>query len=154
MKKVVYFAFSLLIAFLDQITKHWALSQLYFYRPKAVLPILNMTLAYNTGAAFSFLSQTGNWHRIFFTIFSSIMVLILSLWLIQLRKEAFYQAIGISLILGGALGNVIDRIQLGFVVDFIDLHYKTHHFPIFNLADASICLGAALLLFCFVRKIE
>src|SRR5215212_2334789 len=123
MKKFLLLAVIAVIVLLDQWTKHLILSHFSFYQPYPVLSILNITLAYNTGAAFSFLSRTGPWHTIFFTAFGIMMITALSTWLFQLKKEATVQALALSLIIGGALGNLIDRLQLGFVVDFINFHY-------------------------------
>jgi signal peptidase II len=110
-----------------------------------IIPFLNFTLAYNTGAAFSFLSWAGAWHRWFFAGFSLFVSIILIFWLYKYSAKARLQAVGISLILGGALGNLIDRGIQGYVIDFIDVYYKHYHFATFNVADSAICIGAALL---------
>jgi len=109
------------------------------------MPMVNFTLAFNTGAAFSFLSGTGDWHRWLFTGFSATMSLVLMVWIIRLPNAARMQAAGLSLILAGAVGNLIDRILLGHVIDFIDVYYSHYHWPAFNLADSAICVGAFLL---------
>ncbi len=146
MKKWPWFLFSILVLLVDQASKYWAASHLIPYQPDAVFPMFNFTLAYNTGAAFSFLSGAGNWHRWFFAGFSILMSLILIIWLARLPAKAKLQAAAVSLILGGAIGNLYDRAILGHVIDFIDVYYQNHHWPVFNLADAAICLGAFLLL--------
>ncbi|HAT8446115.1 TPA: signal peptidase II [Legionella pneumophila] len=110
-----------------------------------VMPMLNFTLAFNTGAAFSFLSGAGDWHRWFFAGFSFLMSIILLIWLVRTPEQARFQSVGISLILGGAIGNLIDRGIHGYVIDFIDVYYKHHHFATFNVADSAICIGAAIL---------
>lgn len=145
MKKWVWFGLSVLIIVLDQASKHWAVATLQPYQPNPVMPLLNLTLAYNTGAAFSFLSSAGDWHRWFFTAFSGMMSVFLVVWMVRTPKRDYVQLGGISLILGGALGNVIDRILLGHVIDFIDLYYAHYHWPVFNVADSAICIGAVLL---------
>lgn len=151
-KKIRWFLLSLLLAVTDQMAKYWALSALSAYQAMPIIPFLEFRLAYNTGAAFSFLSQTGNWHLWFFASFSTIMAIVLGVWLVKLPKKPKLKAFSISLILGGALGNLVDRFRLGFVVDFIDVHFKNYHFPVFNLADAWICIGAFLLILVWNRN--
>lgn len=146
MKKLPWFVFSILVIVLDQASKYWALNTLIPYQPEAVVPMVNFTLAYNTGAAFSFLSGTGDWHRWFFTGFSTLMSCALVVWIIRVPAVARLQLMAISLILAGAVGNLIDRILLGHVIDFVDVYYTHYHWPVFNLADSAICLGALLLL--------
>ncbi|MBA2651961.1 MAG: lipoprotein signal peptidase [Tatlockia sp.] len=146
MKKWPWFVLSLLIVLLDQLSKNWAQANLIPYQPEAVFSMFNFTLAYNTGAAFSFLSGVGSWHRWFFAGFSIAMSALLIGWLMRLSPAAKLQTLAISLILGGALGNLYDRATMGHVIDFIDLYYQNHHWPVFNVADAAICIGAFLLL--------
>ncbi len=146
MKKWYWLVLSVAVIALDQISKLWVESFLTPYNPMPVMPMLNMTLAYNTGAAFSFLSGTGGWHRWFFAAFSLIISMLLLIWLWRLPKQDKLQSLGVSLILGGAIGNLIDRAFNGYVVDFIDVYYEYHHFATFNLADSAICLGAAALI--------
>ncbi|MFA5959432.1 MAG: signal peptidase II [Tatlockia sp.] len=146
MKKWPWFLLSMAVVVLDQLSKQWALEHLSPYQPDAIFPMLNFTLAYNTGAAFSFLSGTGGWHRWFFAGFSIVMSGVLIAWLVRLGKEAKLQTLALSLILGGAIGNLYDRAFFGYVVDFIDVYYKNHHWPVFNFADTAICAGAFLLL--------
>ncbi|CDZ78669.1 Lipoprotein signal peptidase [Legionella massiliensis] len=145
MKRWPWFLLSIAILLLDQLSKYWAESNLVPYQPEAVFSMFNFTLAYNTGAAFSFLSGAGSWHRWFFAGFSVVMSGVLIVWLARLTPTAKLQSLAISLILGGAVGNLYDRAVLGHVIDFIDLYYKNHHWPVFNLADSAICLGAFLL---------
>lgn len=146
MKKWPWFLLSAAILVLDQLTKYWAQTYLTPYQPDSVFSMLNFTLAYNTGAAFSFLSGVGGWHRWFFAGFSIVMSLLLILWLARLPSKAILQSLAVSLVLGGALGNLYDRAALGHVIDFIDVYYQNHHWPVFNIADAAICLGAFFLL--------
>ncbi|WP_133127123.1 signal peptidase II [Legionella nagasakiensis] len=145
MRKWPWFLLSLSVILLDQGSKYWALHNLSFYQPLPVMPMLNLTLAYNTGAAFSFLSGAGEWHRWFFAGFSLLMSIALTIWILRSASSALLQLMALSLILGGALSNLIDRATLGHVIDFIDVYYKNHHWPIFNIADSAICLGAGLL---------
>ncbi len=143
--KMLWFLLSLAIVFLDQITKYIAEVTLVPYQPHEIIPMLNFMLAYNTGAAFSFLSQTGSWHRWFFVLFSLIMSGFLCVWLRRTPANNRLELFSLSLILGGAIGNLIDRAAYGYVVDFIDVYYKTYHWPVFNVADSAICIGGILL---------
>lgn len=145
MKKWPWFVLTLLVILIDQASKYWASVDLIPYQPEPVFPMLNFTLAYNTGAAFSFLSKTGEWHRWFFAAFSFIMSGALIVWIIRLPSTARLQTLALSLILGGAIGNLIDRAYWGFVIDFIDTYYKHYHWTVFNIADSFICIGAFLL---------
>ncbi len=112
MNKWPWFLLSLMVILLDQASKYWAVSALMPYQPEAILPMLNVTLAYNSGAAFSFLSGAGDWHRWFFTGFSSIMSIVLAVWIGRLPQGARLQLTAVSLILAGALGNLLDRLLL------------------------------------------
>ena len=114
-----------------------------------VLPFLNFTLAFNYGAAFSFLSDAGGWQRWFFVIFSLIVISFISYILIK-DKDSEY--IAYSLVLGGALGNLYDRFLLGYVIDFIEFHYDNFYWPIFNIADIAISIGIILLLYSMFSK--
>jgi signal peptidase II len=131
---------------LDWQTKQWASEALELYRPQEVFSWLNITLAHNYGAAFSFLSDAGGWQRWFFMMLASGISMVLLVWLVRLPRKDWLTALGLSLILGGAIGNLVDRVQLGFVVDFIDVYYKNWHFPAFNVADSAITCGVFLLL--------
>jgi len=146
MKKWPWFLLSVTVLLIDQITKYWASSNLIPYQPEPLFSMFNFTLAYNTGAAFNFLSGTGGWHRWFFAVFSIVMSFTLIIWLMRLPPKASLQCLAVSLILGGAVGNLYDRASLGHVIDFIDVYYQNHHWPVFNLADSAICMGAFLLL--------
>ncbi len=143
--KYFWYALPLAILLLDQFTKHYASIKLIPYHPYPVIPILNFTLVYNTGAAFSFLVGTGAWHYWFLLIFSMVMSIILSIWLYKAQNK--WQALAIALVLGGALGNLYDRLSLSYVIDFIDVYYSIYHWPVFNVADSAICVGAILLFF-------
>jgi signal peptidase II len=142
----VWLVIAALVVMADLYTKQWASDTLVLYRPVEVLPWLNWTLAHNFGAAFSFLSDAGGWQRWFFTVLAIVVTLVLLVWLFRLRAGEWRTGLALGLVIGGALGNVLDRITLGYVVDFIDVHYQGWHWPAFNLADSAISCGIVLLL--------
>ena len=143
---------SLLVVVLDQLSKYLVEAWLTPYQALALLPSLNFTLVYNTGAAFSFLADAGGWQRWFFLVLSLVIGVVLVVWLRRLRKGETTTAVALSLILGGALGNAIDRALHGHVVDFIDVYYRGWHWPAFNIADSAICVGAGLLMLTSLRQ--
>ena len=134
-----------LVIGLDQSSKWLAERLLAPGQPVPVLPCFNLTLLYNTGAAFSFLAQAGGWQRWFFLLLSLVISIVLVLWIGRLQHGQTLLAIALSLILGGAVGNLIDRVVHGHVIDFIDLYYERWHWPAFNVADSAITVGAILL---------
>ena len=138
--------FSVVILVLDLWTKQIATDTLTLYRPVELTSWLNMTLAHNYGAAFSFLSDAGGWQRWLFTGLASVVTVVLVVWLLRLAAKEKLTAAALSLVIGGAVGNLVDRIMNGYVVDFIDVYYRTHHWPAFNLADSAITCGVILLL--------
>ncbi|WP_070990111.1 signal peptidase II [Halofilum ochraceum] len=140
------FGLAAVILLLDQITKIWAVSALELYRPVEVLPFFNLTLLHNTGAAFSFLADAGGWQRWFFVGLTAVIAVGITIWLVRLRPEERLTRLCLALILGGAIGNLIDRVRLGYVVDFLDFHVAGWHWPAFNIADAAISCGAVLLI--------
>ncbi len=142
---------SALAVILDQLTKYVAEAELLLHRPVAIFPGFNFTLMYNKGAAFSFLSEAGGWQRIFFVTLSTAISIFLFFWLKQICSDEKQKAnqllqLAIALILGGAIGNLIDRALTGEVVDFIQVYYSSYYFPAFNIADSAITLGAGLLI--------
>lgn len=137
---------ALLLLLVDQITKYWAEASLVYAQPVAVMPNLNWTLHYNYGAAFSFLAGMGGWQIWFFTVLAFVVSAFLLVWLRRLPQKLTVEVIGINLILGGAIGNVIDRVQAGRVTDFIDFYIGSWHYATFNVADMGISIGAALLI--------
>lgn len=145
-------ALSLIIVILDQITKTMATANLMMFDPVAIMPMLNFTLMHNEGAAFSFLSNAGGWQRWFFTIIASVVSIVLIVWIKKLSPQEKGMAISLSLILGGAIGNLIDRVQFGYVVDFIDVYYNASHWPAFNIADAAISVGAVVMIIYSFRE--
>lgn len=137
---------SAVIIALDLWTKNLAGEHLEYAQPVVLLPVFNLTLHFNTGAAFSFLSDAGGWQRWFFSGIAAVVSLVLLVWIFRLKSEQRLLLISLSLILGGALGNLWDRLTLGYVVDFISLHYNEYYFPTFNIADSAITVGATLML--------
>ncbi len=135
-----------LVVVLDQASKLFMASWLSLYETVPVIPFFNLTMAHNTGAAFSFLAQAGGWQRWFFVVLTFVITVGLIVWLKRLQTDAKLEAISISMILGGAIGNVIDRLFYGYVIDFLDVYYGTYHWPAFNIADSAIVIGAALLI--------
>jgi len=145
MLRWLWFSTAVLVA--DQATKARVADGL---RPYEVRPIVDgwlyLTLAFNTGAAFSFLSDAGGWQRGFFIVLASVVSVVLLVWLLRLPRAEWRTGLGLALVLGGAIGNLIDRVQLGYVVDFIDVHFRGWHYPAFNVADSAITCGVILLL--------
>lgn len=137
---------SLLIVVLDQAAKQIAEAQLTPHQAVNLLPFFDWYLTYNTGAAFSFLADAGGWQRWLFTAIAIIMSALLVQWIRKLPAEETLTTISLCLILGGAIGNLIDRIFLGHVIDYIQVWLGTYPFPAFNIADAAISVGAALLI--------
>jgi signal peptidase II len=133
------------IVIIDQITKLWAVSALELYRSVEILPFFNLTLLHNTGAAFSFLADAGGWQRWFFVVLTIVIATGVAIWLTRLTVEERITRACLALILGGAIGNLIDRIRLGYVIDFLDFHAAGWHWPAFNVADAAISCGAVML---------
>lgn len=133
-----------LIFGLDQYTKYWIQHRMIYGDVEPVTGFFNLVVAYNTGAAFSFLADAGGWQRIFFSAFAFLAVFIISL-MIARRSSQKFLCFGLTLVLAGALGNVYDRIFLGHVVDFLDFHWAGYHWPAFNVADIAICVGAAII---------
>lgn len=135
-----------LVIVLDLVTKAFASSGLILHQPVAIFPGFNLTLMHNSGAAFSFLSDASGWQRWFFTIIALGVSAALLVWLKRLQASQLWLAVALAMILGGALGNVWDRIALGYVVDFIQVYYDRWYWPAFNIADSAISVGAVLLI--------
>jgi signal peptidase II len=143
---------AVVIVIFDQVTKYIASTSLEMYQPIAVMPMFNWTLMHNTGAAFSFLASEGGWQRWFFAVVAIVVSVVIVLWIKRLEQHEKWQAIALALILGGAIGNVIDRIWLGYVVDFIDVYYEHMHWPAFNIADSAISIGVVMIIIDSVRE--
>ena len=136
---------SLVVVALDQITKLAVVGALTLHEQIPLVPYFNLTLAHNPGAAFSFLSDAGGWQRWFFTAIALGVSVAIMMWLKRLPSNDRWMAIALALILGGALGNVWDRMTLGYVIDFLDFYVDQWHWPAFNIADSAITIGAVML---------
>lgn len=132
---------------LDFGTKQMAESLLNYAQPVYVLPVFDLTLLYNKGAAFSFLANEGGWQRWFFTAIAVGVSAVLTVWLMKLKPSEKFLSVALALVIGGALGNLYDRLVYGHVIDFIHVHWDKHYFPAFNIADSAITLGAAMLMY-------
>ncbi len=139
-----WYAWALLVVLLDQLSKYWISSSLDYGEARPYTGFFNLVLTYNKGAAFSFLAGAAGWQRGFFIGIALVAVVVISVLLARHAGEKLF-CLSLALILGGAIGNVLDRIVLGYVVDFLDFHVAGWHWPAFNLADSAITLGAVLL---------
>lgn len=133
---------SVLVVALDLGSKALATGMLYYAQPVQVLPVFNLTLLHNTGAAFSFLATHDGWQRWLFALIAIGAAIGLTVWLIRLKAHETLTAVSLALVIGGALGNLYDRLMHGYVVDFLSFHWQSYYFPAFNLADTAITLGA------------
>jgi len=147
-----YLWVSLFVIIADQASKWVANTQLEYHQAVQVFPYFEWFLSYNTGAAFSFLADAGGWQRWFFLALASIISLALLLWIRKLGTHEKSTALALALILGGALGNIIDRMLLGHVIDFIQVWLGSYPWPAFNIADSSITLGALILILSGMKK--
>jgi signal peptidase II len=139
----IWLLLSVLVIALDLWTKGLALAHLELHRPVPVIEgWLNWTLVYNYGASFSLLSDAGGWQRWLFSTLAVGVSVLLTVWLTRIPRHDWRQALPFALIVGGALGNLVDRIRYGYVVDFIDACWGEHHWPAFNIADSAIVGGA------------
>jgi len=143
---LIWLWLSLVVIALDQWTKWLVVSSFRLHEIKPVLPSFNLTLAYNTGAAFSFLSDAGGWQRWVFMVVAIIISVTLVIWLYRTPRREWLSGVSFSLILGGAVGNLWDRLAYGHVIDFLDIYYNQWHWPAFNIADMAISVGAVLLI--------
>ena len=143
---------SVLVVVLDQVSKIVASNILEMHQPVPVFPGFNFTLMHNPGAAFSFLSEAGGWQRWFFTVIAIVVSMVIFFWIKKLSETEKLQAVALAMVLGGALGNVIDRILYGYVIDFIQWYYDTWYWPAFNVADSAISVGVVLLIVDAVRS--
>lgn len=137
---------SVLVFILDQWTKLAVVQDMRLYQSIEVMPFFNLTYVHNYGAAFSFLHDAGGWQRWFFTAIAIGVSALLLYWLRQVPKHQVRLPVAFTFILGGALGNVYDRLMHGYVIDFLDFYYQQWHWPAFNIADSAIFIGAALLI--------
>ncbi len=146
-----WLAISALIIVLDQASKYLITSAFQLYESSPIFSWFNLVLAHNTGAAFSFLADKPGWQREFFSVLTVVITLVL-LWMLRSHHRNRLLSGALALVIGGALGNLIDRVRFGYVVDFIDWHVGEHHWPAFNVADSAICIGAVLLVLDSLRK--
>lgn len=145
-KTYKWFVLSFIVLFFDQWSKIEISKSMYLYESIKLFPFFRLTYVHNPGAAFSFLSDAGGWQRWFFIILSCSVSILICVWLIRLPNNAHRQAAGLALVLGGAVGNLVDRVMYGYVIDFLDVYYKTWHWPAFNIADSAITIGVCILL--------
>ena len=144
-KLAPWYALALLLVVLDQLTKYWVSASFGYGDARAITGFFNLVLTHNTGAAFSFLASAAGWQRGFFIVIALVAIVVISVLLARHSGDRLF-CLSLALILGGAAGNVIDRILLGHVVDFLDFHIAGWHWPAFNLADSAITVGAVLLI--------
>jgi len=149
---LIWLWISVIVIILDQSSKLWITQIISLHQSIPILPSFNFTLLYNEGAAFSFLAQAGGWQRWFFIILTTVIITILLIWLYNLERQQRLVMFSLALIIGGALGNLIDRVLYGYVIDFIDVYYQQWHWPTFNIADSAISIGVTLLLFDTIRQ--
>ncbi|WP_367241208.1 signal peptidase II [Colwellia sp.] len=138
---------TLLCLIIDQVSKQWVAGTFDYRETLSVLPFFNLTYVHNPGAAFSFLADQGGWQRWFFTAIAAIASIVFLVWMAKTPKQQRLLSIAFALILSGAVGNLIDRVLFGYVIDFLDFHWAGFHFAAFNIADSVIFIGAALMIF-------
>ena len=145
---------TVVVIVLDQISKLYFENSLSLYEQIVIIPdYFSWTLAYNTGAAFSFLADAGGWQRWFFAVVALVVSGVLLVWMKGLKPHETWVAVALALVLGGALGNLFDRVAYGHVIDFILVHWQSRwYFPAFNLADSAITLGAIMLVLDMFRS--
>ncbi|WP_219704252.1 signal peptidase II [Marinomonas lutimaris] len=149
-----WWALALILFVLDWVTKQAVVSNLFYGQEIAVFPFFDLTLRYNTGAAFSFLAQAGGWQRWFFSFIALAVVVGISWRLVKIAETNRLESLALTFVLGGAIGNLYDRLVYGHVVDFLQFHWQqSWYFPAFNLADSAITIGVILMLLeSFVSK--
>ena len=146
-RAALWLLLSALVVLADQLSKAYIATHFLEFEFTRILPVLDMTCMHNVGAAFSFLASASGWQRWVFIGLAVVVSIGITIWLLRLPRGAHtLLAAGLALVLGGALGNVIDRIRLGYVIDFIHFHWDRAYFPAFNVADSAITVGAACLL--------
>jgi len=149
----LWFGLAAIVIVLDQLSKQAIALNFEYGERLNLLPVFDLTLVYNYGAAWSFLSDAGGWQRWLFTAISFVFSIVIIVWISRLVKESSAKGgpqvlllLALSLILGGAIGNLIDRVLYGYVIDFLLVYYQDHFFPVFNIADSAISVGAGLML--------
>ena len=149
---LTWFWIAVLVLFLDRITKTLALTYLTLYEPLPILPIFNLTLWTNKGMAFSFLSAASGWQNLFLGGLAATICILILVWLYRLSVRQWWMSIALCFIFGGAMGNLWDRIMYGSVIDFLHFHIGVWSWPIFNVADGAICIGAAMVFWRWMRE--
>ena len=155
----MHYLLSFVIVVVDQASKQFMERLLDLCVPGhcpsiVLLPVFELALVHNEGAAFSFLSEAGGWQRWFLSLVSLVASLFIGYWIFQVRKKEVWLSWALALILGGAIGNLVDRVGWGYVIDFFIVHYEHHYFPAFNVADAAISVGAAMVLIDMVANMK
>lgn len=150
-KNLAWLSLSVFVVLLDQASKFFITKYLFYTQTIAVCSFFNLTLQHNPGAAFSFLSAASGWQRWLFTGIALSVSILIVVWIYRLKPKDYWNAIGLSLVLGGALGNLIDRTIHGYVIDFIQLYYQHWSFPVFNVADTAITIGAVCIIVRMLR---
>jgi signal peptidase II len=156
---------SAVVMVLDQATKLWAAEALRPYEVRPVVDgLFNLTLAFNEGAAFSFLADAGGWQRWFFAVLAVIVATVFAVWLARLDRAERMTAAALAFLIGGAAGNLVDRVRVGYVIDFIDFYHESlagwpgfsteGHWPVFNIADTAITIGVVLMLLASLRRTD
>jgi signal peptidase II len=149
---LVWLWLTFIVLVIDQATKHWVAASMDLYQSISLLPFFNITYVHNLGAAFSFLADQAGWQRWFFASIAFIASLIFVVWLARNPAQDKKLNIALALMLSGAVGNLIDRVLFGYVIDFLDFYVKSYHWPAFNIADSAIFLGAAIMIFDSFKK--
>lgn len=143
---------AILLLAIDRYAKFWVFHHFIPYQPFKLLPILNITLAYNTGAAFSFLHSASGWQNVFLGSMAAIISVIIFVWLYKLSARECWMNIALCFVLSGAIGNAWDRVLYGHVIDFFQFHLGDWYFAIFNIADSAICIGGFMLFLYWMRQ--
>lgn len=149
---LIYLWLSVVAFMLDLFTKWLVVSHFELYESVNILPIFNLTYVRNYGAAFSFLADHSGWQKYFFVLIAVVISALLLFWLAKTPRQKILLNSAYALIIGGALANMTDRLYHGFVVDFLDFYWQIYHYPVFNVADIAICVGAGLLILDYLKN--
>lgn len=149
---LIYLWLSVVAFILDLFTKWLVVSRFELYESVNILPIFNLTYVRNYGAAFSFLADHSGWQKYFFVLIAVVISALLLFWLAKTPRQKILVNSAYALIIGGALANMTDRLYHGFVVDFLDFYWQIYHYPVFNVADIAICVGAGLLILDYLKN--
>lgn len=143
---LVWIWITFIVVALDRYSKYWVENNITPHEPLVIFPFFDLTLAYNTGAAFSFLHSASGWQNMMFIGLAFTVSLFIFIWLCKSPARSCWMNVALCLVLGGALGNAWDRLIYGYVIDFFHFHLNDWHFAIFNVADSAICVGAIMLI--------